>query len=188
MPSPELFRVFPWVDGAPPRAAGGALHVPRDRQGAGRVDHPERYGVLYLASSAPAAVAERLQGFRGTRLTGADLRVRSGGRSVPLALARFVGAEGMECDLDAPAPLAERSLIPSDVATRDRTITQAWASRIRAEHRWHGVRYWSSLEAKWPVVARWSFEDLEVQDVEPLTVSHPALRDAAVFLAIAIGP
>jgi hypothetical protein len=100
-------------------------------------------------------------------------------------LAAYRTSAGRECDLGHPEHLAERNLVPSDLATHDRAITQAWALAIFRECRWRtGVRYWSSLQAKWPAVARWDWSDLLVQGIERLTTAHPAVREAADFLAV----
>lgn len=185
---PDLFRVSPMIEGAPDHEPGGALYVPRHRQGSGRVDNPEHYGTFYAAASPVAAVAERLQGFRGLKLSPVDLRVPGPTRRrVPLAITRYETLDDHDRDLDHPRALEEHDLIPSDIATRDRAVTQGWALRIWREQRWRGVRFWSSLEAKWPVIARWTVDDLRVREVETLTMFHPAVRQAADFLAIEIG-
>lgn len=183
---PDLFRVFPFIAGAAPGEPGGVRYVPRHRQGGGRVDNPEIYGVAYFAADPAAAVAERIQGFRGRTLSARDLRVRVGGRPAVLALARM-RAPAAECDLDSPAALARRTMVPSDVATRRRATTQGWARAIYEEHAFRGVRYWSAIEAKWPVIARWSLDGVRVESIETLTVFHPALREAARQLDIGIG-
>ena len=140
--------------------------------------------MLYLATHALAAVAERFQGFRGRSIGPEHLRVGPLGEGSAYALAAYRASAGSECDLDHPEPLVERGLVPSDIATHDRTITQAWALALFSEERWMGVRYWSALEAKWPVVGRWDWSDLLVLGVEPLTTAHPAVREAADFLAV----
>lgn len=160
--------------------------MPQQRQGSGRADNPDHYATLYLGGSPLAAVAERLQAFRGMSLNAADLRLTAFGTRSRLGLARLSIEDGAECDLDHPEPLAERGLVPSDVATRDRSLTQAWALHIWRERRWRGVRYWSALEAKWPVIARWAIDDVTVEEVEPLSLLHPAVREAALFLSIDI--
>lgn len=181
---PELYRVFPYLEGARPTEPGGSLYCPRHRQGQGRADHPDHYGVLYLAVHPLAAITERFQGFRGRSIGPRHLRVGPLGEGSVYALAAYQASAGSECDLDHPQPLAERGLVPSDIATHDRAITQAWALVVFRERRWMGVRYWSSLEAKWPVVARWDWSDLLVLEVEQLTTAHPAVREAADFLAV----
>ena len=185
-PDCDLYRVFPSLRGAGEAEPGGPLYVARERQGSGRIDNPETYGVLYLAATPVAAVAERFQGFRGRRLTPRHLKAGMSGREGVWALGSYRSRRVRECDLDDPRPLLERELRPSDIATRDRLLTQRWAREIHDERRWPGVRYWSVLEAKWPVVARWSWEDLVVEDVEPLTLFHPAVREAAGLMAISI--
>src|SRR5262245_10526952 len=111
-----LFRVFPMLSGAATLEPGGPLFVPRERQGAGRHDHPDAYGALYVSRLALSAVAERIQAFRGQALADADLRLVDGSR---YALATFDedGLDGL-VDLDDPPELSRRTLRPSMVATR----------------------------------------------------------------------
>ena len=51
-----LFRVFGWLQETTPEP----LRVPRDRQGGGRHDNPERYTALYLAREPVTAIAEAI--------------------------------------------------------------------------------------------------------------------------------
>jgi hypothetical protein len=60
-----LYRVFPFMPSSTATDIGGALFVPRHRQGEGRHDNPEHYGALYATRIPESAVAEQLQGFRG---------------------------------------------------------------------------------------------------------------------------
>jgi hypothetical protein len=62
----RLWRVLPWDPSVPVGRPGHALWVPREYQGNGRHDAPDRYGCLYLAEVAVSAVAEMLAPFRGT--------------------------------------------------------------------------------------------------------------------------
>jgi len=52
----QLYRVFNYLEGAAPDEPGGAFYIPP--QVAGRIDNPEHYRVLYVASEPAAAVAE----------------------------------------------------------------------------------------------------------------------------------
>src|SRR5450756_1261968 len=52
-----LFRVLPYLASARAGEPGHPLYVPPST-GAGRVDNPGRYGVLYVGDAAAGAVAE----------------------------------------------------------------------------------------------------------------------------------
>ncbi len=82
----NLWRVVPWRAQAPPREPGGALWFPRELQGLGRHDNPDRYGCLYASEAAVAAVAEALAPFRGSGALSPGMLTRAG---LPLALARL---------------------------------------------------------------------------------------------------
>lgn len=168
----DLYRVFPWVRGAPRGAPGHPLHVPT--QGFGRIDNPDRYSTLYIAEQAAAAVAEVLGAFDVW-----DERLLVASSIGVLSVARFSIGAAHVLDLDAPEPLAERGLIPSSIATRDRTRTQAWAARIFEERRWSGVRWWGYHEATWGSIGLWRTTGMRVKSIEPLTLDHPAVIEAA---------
>ncbi len=182
-----LFRVFRAIDGAQRTARGGALYVPRDRQGAGRHDSPGRYGAFYAARSAVAAVAETIQAFRGRDLSVEDLELADGSR---LTLATLDDSTlGAMVDLDDPAVLVEEGYRPSGVASRDRMITQAMAVRA-FDAGALGLSWWSTLDAVWTNVTLFAERTLDAGAVtvegtpEPLSMRHPAVEAAAEHLAI----
>ncbi len=182
-----LYRVFRAVDGADVSARGGALYVPRDRQGAGRHDSPGRYGAFYAARSAVAAVAETIQAFRGRDLSAEDLELADGSR---LALATLDdSALESVVDLDDPAVLVEEGYRPSGVAGRDRMVTQSMAVRAFDDGAL-GLSWWSTLDAVWTNVTLFAERTVDVGAVvvddhtEPLTLKHPAVVAAADHLAI----
>jgi hypothetical protein len=181
-----LFRCFPWEVDAPSAARGGAAWFPRMLQGAGRHDNPFLYGCLYATVEAVSSVVERLQGLRTTRLEESDLRSR--GR--PLALAALeVPDDAMFVDLDDPRVLAAEELRPSQVATNDRSITQAHAAKLFRRHGDAlGLRWWSTFEALWANVTLFdrAEQTLEVSDVHPLEVGDDVVREAAEFLGLPV--
>jgi hypothetical protein len=182
-----LYRVFRMVAGAGLTEPGGPLHVPRERQGAGRHDSPARFGAFYAARSPEAAVAESIQAFRGRDLTDADLQLVDG--SV-LALAAFDDAalRGLE-DLDDPAVLLAEGWRPSGVASRERVTTQAMAMRVFLAGGL-GLSWWSTLDAAWTNVTLFAERTIAAGMLvvagspERLTVRHPALVAAADHLII----
>lgn len=168
-------------------ARGGALYVPRDRQGAGRHDSPGRYGAFYAARSAVAAVAETIQAFRGRDLSADDLELADGSR---LTLAMLDdSALGAVVDLDDPAVLVEKGWRPSGVASRDRTVTQAMAVRA-FDAGALGLSWWSTLDASWTNATLFAERTLGAGSVvldgapEALSLRHPAVVAAAEHLAI----
>ncbi|MDP9343282.1 MAG: RES family NAD+ phosphorylase [Actinomycetota bacterium] len=183
-----LYRVFPLLRGTAATEEGGALYVPRHRQGEGRHDNPDRYGALYASRAPGSAVAERIQAFRGRVLADRHFQRENGGR---LALAALDDASvGRVTDLDDPAELVRRDFRPSAVATRRRDVTRSMALRMFDEGL-AGFGWWSTLEASWANVtlfAERATPRLRVEgDPEPLTVDHPAVWAAADMLGIRLG-
>jgi hypothetical protein len=174
-----LYRVFPRLTGAGPTDPGGALFVPRFDQGGGRHDHPDVYGVLYVSRVSAAPVAEHLRDLQARTVTNRHL-VRDGAQ---LSLAE-VDDDALDdlLDLDDPRNLVARELRPSGVATRNREATQPMALALY-EDGLPGFEWWSTIEASWINVTL--FEDRVIDKLtlvgepEPLTLDHPAVRDAA---------
>lgn len=176
----RLFRVFPHNPQAPPGSPGHALFVPRDLQGGGRHDNPDLYGVIYLSEEPIAGIAEHIAHLRGQRLDDADLD-RAGLR---LALVELDVPLGSRChDLDEPKTLTKVGLRPSEVATRNRAVTQKWAARIyRARRSIGAIRWWSTLEASWhhvTVYDRMVGRIAQIGPPERLHGQHPLVRLAA---------
>jgi hypothetical protein len=182
-----LYRVFPTADGAGPGDPGGPLFVPRLDQGRGRHDNPDAYGALYLGKVPESPVAELLRDYV-SRGAPPHPFLREGS---PIALAAIdpSGIPGL-LDLDDPRNLVSRRLRPSGVATRDREVTQPVALAIY-EDGLDGFEWWSTIEASWinvtlfaeRVAGRLSLAG----EPEPLTVDHPAVREAADAVGVLLG-
>jgi hypothetical protein len=181
-----LFRCLAWDKAASPSARGGPLWFPRMLQGNGRHDNPELYGCLYVSAEPLSAVAEQLQRLAGTSLEAPDL-IR---RGLPRARAAHDDDETRELvDLDDPAVLVGEGLRPSQIATNDRSITQAGAGEIHARHTQAvGVRWWSTIEALWPNVTLFDRAEglLDVEDVHPLELGDGIVVEAAEYLGLPI--
>jgi RES domain len=179
-----LHRCFPWDEGAAPAAPGGALWFPRELQGDGRHDAPERYGCAYVSEEPVAAVVEELARFAGTLLGAADLRRRG----LPLGLAEIRLAEpALLVDLDSPLVLAEEGLRPSLVATATRARTQAAAVALHERHPdAAGIRWPSAFEAGWANVTLFdrALDALAVAAVRPLRLDDPVVGEAGAFLGL----
>ncbi len=175
-----LYRVFPYAPGTPPRP----LQVPRAAQGGGRHDNPDWYAALYLARDPVAAIAERVQAFRGQELDDDDFR-RTGG-SV-LTLAEFTDRGLDLVDLDDPAVLVRDGLRPSQVASTERTATQRIALRY-FQMGAAGLSWWSTLRADWTNVTLFDVRiprgTLEAGTLTALSVTEPLVLDAAAIMGI----
>jgi hypothetical protein len=180
-----LWRLLPWRARTAPEEPGGALWFPRELQGAGRHDNPERYGCLYLSETPVGAVAEALAPFRGTGPLAPAMLLRAG---LPLALAELRLHERAELlDLDDPRVLAHNRLRPSEIATGQRHRTQADAARLFDEHpRAEGLRWWSTLEASLANVTLYdrAAPRLSLAAARPLALTHPAVREAGELLGL----
>jgi hypothetical protein len=179
-----LYRCFAWSERARPGKADSPLWFPREFQGEGRHDNPDLYGCLYLADRAVSCVVEQLARFRGQRLS-APLLVR---RGLPLALAELdLDDRATLVDLDDPVVLRRERLRPSQVATRQRTVTQPQARELHDKHPdTAGLRWWSSYEALWANVTLFDRAALmlRTRSVRALTVDDPVVVEAADFFAM----
>ena len=181
-----LYRCLAWRHDARDEASDGPLWFPRPFQGEGRHDNPDTYGCLYLADRPLSCVAEQLAAFRGQRLSAALLRRRG----LPLALAEIeIDDRAALIDLDDPDVLAHERLRPSQVATRDRSVTQPQA--LALFHRYRsaaGLRWWSSWEALWGNVTLFdrAAASLRVIQTRALTLDDPALIEAAEWFGLRI--
>lgn len=182
--SPErsrLYRVLPWLASAPRGAPGHPLFVP-PKQGTGRVDNPERYQTLYLSDGPGGAVAEAfawLQTWDAGMLRGPP----SLSGSVQALATYELKEEGRFCDLDDARRLLDFGIRPSQVVTRDRAVTQAWALRIFDAGGWAGVRWWSYYDPRWESHGIWATDLLDVVGTVALTLDQPAVAEAADVLS-----
>ncbi len=179
-----LYRCFASDQAAAEDAPDTARWCPRPFQGEGRHDNPDVYGCLYLSERSLSCVAEQFAAFRGQRLI-ASMLLR---RGLPLALARFELSEpALLLDLDDPDVLKRVKLRPSLVATRDRSITQPQAlAAYRQRPRVPGLSWWSTWEAQWRNVTLFdrAVRHLRVQQVDVLTLTHPAVQEAADWFGL----
>lgn len=179
-----LYRCFAWQARANHHEPDGPLWFPQKFQGEGRHDNPEFYGCLYLADRPISAVVEQLARFRGQRLTMALLRRRG----LPLALATLTLDSRAELvDLDDPLVLDRERLRPSQVATRDRQVTQPQALALYHRHkRLAGLRWWSTFESQWAHVTLFdrASKRLKLEAVSALTLDDSAVQEAGDYFAM----
>lgn len=175
----KLHRVLPFRLNATDGQPGRPLFVPTP-SGAGRVDSPGNYSVLYVSSEPAGAAAEAFGGI--PVWTAAMFRTPSLERGFR-ALASYQLSDGASVlDLDDADVLKRLRLRPSHVVTRDRAVTQRWALSAYLERRWIGVRWWSYYDARWYSYALWDRRELSVISVEALSLEHLAVAEAANVL------
>jgi hypothetical protein len=181
-----LWRVLPRERTAGLREPGGPLFFPRSFQGTGRHDAPARYGCLYVTADAVSALVEALARFRGSGSLADDMLVRDGRQ---LDIAELELHDDSELiDLDEPQVLHRERLRPSAVATRRRAVTQTYAERLfDSRPDAAGIRWWSTFESAWVNLTLFdrAAPVLSAHRVEPLTLDHPAVVEAAEFLGLA---
>lgn len=136
--------------------------------------------MLYLSDSPEGACAEAfayLPVWNDLLLLGSPLLPGS------VAAVATVTLNASVCDLDDAARLVDLGLRPSEVVTRDRAVTQAWALRIYGERRWAGVRWWSYHDPRWGSHGIWDVDTLALEGVEPVSLDHPGVLEAAEVLS-----
>lgn len=160
-------------------------------QGRFRLDNTDLYHSWYFSATPEAAIGESF----GDLSTWSDGMFETpylrGGRRV---LGVFeIPDDTALLDLDNAHHLAARALRPTEVISRVRPATQAWARSIfkeadaRGKRLWRGVRWWSYHRPHWTIFGIWIApgEPLihTLFDVEPLSAMHPAIRSAQSTLA-----
>lgn len=146
------------------------------------MDNPDRYSSLYVGDSAAGAVAEAF-GWAATWSRGM-LRGHPSLLGSAQALVEYEADDAALsiCDLDDARRLVVLALRPSEVVTRDRAVTQAWAAQIFDAGGFAGVRWWSYYDPRWGSLGLWDVGGLTVAQVTPLTLEHPAVVAAAAVL------
>ena len=175
----RLYRVLPFRGDATEGQPGHPLFIPTPT-GAGRVDAPGTYSVLYVSDAPAGAVAEA---FGGVPLWTPAMFDKPSFERGRRALATYeLPDQAAVLDLDDPDALKRLGLRPSDVVTRDRAVTQRWALAAYREHRWIGVRWWSYYDPRWHSFALWDRLELTVVGVEALSLEHSSAVEAAIVL------
>lgn len=173
-----LYRVFPYDRSAALTEWGGALFVPPST-GRGRIDNA-LYDTLYTAKIAEAAIAES---FGRLAIWRPDSFVNGSGH--PYALASYDAPPDLETfNLnDIGALLSIGITRPTDIVTRDRATTQAWAATIFDLNRYSGAEWWSYYNPDWPVVGLWDCSRITLIGLpEIITAASPVVESAAAAI------
>lgn len=185
-----VYRVFPYLPAAEPGEPGHPLYEHRPQVG-GRVDHPDYY-VWYLARQAEAAVGEVFGNLASWDPSMFAFPALPGAHK-SLGIYRLPD-DLRVLDLDDPRELLERSLRPTRVVARNLAVTQAWGHRAweerdphdPRERHWQAISWWSYHRPTWTVMASWLRP--EVEDIQPLDLTHPVVREAASSLQRPLPP
>ncbi|MBV8372302.1 MAG: RES domain-containing protein [Candidatus Eremiobacteraeota bacterium] len=171
----NLYRAFPYDPRAAATEKGGALYVPSTN--AGRIANPDLYHELYLAAVPEAAIAET---FGRLPVWKAEDFVHANGNRFGLARYAIRDVRSI-LNLDDVETLRELQIAkPTDIVTRNRAKTCAWARRIFEMHRYAGTCWWSSYNADWMIFGIWRTGELSFEPaVEILNPRHPAVEAAA---------
>jgi hypothetical protein len=199
LPEPRFrgpfWRVFPWDAAAAPGEPFTPEYVlPPGVQTGGRFD-PGNVPTLYLALDDPAhALAEVLQDLRGRReIRAAHLRRRdrASGAFHPLAVVRtWIATELFDAlpDLCDGSTLLRFGVRADELASRDRSPTQAIARALHDDHGVRGFRWWSAFRGEWHVsvlfMDRVGAADLRYEVPDVLDLAHPVVRAAAKELRL----
>jgi hypothetical protein len=89
-------------------------------------------------------------------------------------------------DLNDPNEMLRQSLNPSRIMTRDRAVTQKWASTIFEQQVFAGIEWWSYCDARWGAFGLWDRRVITPCDVEELSLAHPAVVEAAESMGVRI--
>ncbi len=181
----RLYRVFPYVPGATADEPGGAFFRPRG--GYNRADSPipGAYRCLYAGDTPEGSIAEafgRFDTWDRALIEAEPALPQLPGSKFALA-AYELAANAPLRNLDDPRVLMEEALRPSDVVTRDRAISQTWAARVEATHRYAGVSWWSYYDSRWSSTALWDVARLTLLgDPEPLRFGAAEISKAATTI------
>lgn len=186
----QWWRVIRWLSTAEPGENGHQAAVPVQYQGAGRFDNPRFCTAGYMAAEPQAAVGETF----ADRPRWSEAMLHPGTPDgATMALAELRSADRLLLDLDDPGSLIEYNLRPSDVVRRNRDRTRELGLRLFLEGKYGGVQWWSYHRPEWTVATIWEphdevgepispFSAVTHENVEPLTLEHPAVVLAAEVL------
>lgn len=180
----RLYRVIPYDESVAPTERGGALFVPAG--GGNRIDNPDLYDVLYVAAAPEAAIAES---FGRIPIWGPETFIHGSG--CPHQLVTYELPDTTKIfDLNDVVALQSLGIgHPTEVVTRNRARTQAWARAIFERGAYAGASWWSYYEPEWAVTGLWDRNGITVVGTpEILNVEHVAVQNAAATIARQILP
>ena len=182
-----VYRVFPYDPTASPGASGHPDYLYRPAQGLLRLDNPHHYLTGYYGATPEVAVGESFADLAKWSEEMFETPFLPNGRKV-LGVYEIPDDAAL-LELDDANNLAERALRPTQIVSRVRPQTQAWALRVFQERRqhdnerkWHGVRWWSYHRPHWTVFGLWTGHSdpapHRLVAIEELSAANPAVKAA----------
>lgn len=157
-----LYRVFPHLANSAEDEPGGALFRPPGGKNRADSPVPGTYRCLYLGDSPEGGIAEAFGRF--DTWDSAVVEADPATPSIPhsrFAMATYELSQDVSVrTLDDARALLDEGLLPSQVVTRDRAVSQAWAARIYDTRRYAGVGWWSYYDSAWQSLALWDIRRL----------------------------
>ena len=185
----RLYRCYPRIPGARKGRPGHWSYVPSP-QLHGRWDNADLYDSWYFSRSAVGAIAES---FYNKQRWIPEVFLTPAGDARALAVFEFDNDLPL-LDLDDWAVLSDLEVRPSQVVVQDLSTTQELARRIfvRSGSDHAGISWWSSQLPSEDSVLLWGADGqppggLRLVGIEPLSVEHPAVIDAAARLFRVLG-
>lgn len=185
----RLYRCYPRVPGARRGKPGHWSYLPRP-QLHGRWDNADLYDSWYLSRSAVGAIAES---FYNKQRWIPEVFLTPAGHSRAMAVFEFDDDRPL-LDLDDAEVLSRLGVKPSQVVVQDLSTTQQIARRVHeaAAREYAGMSWWSSQLPSQTSVMLWAAdaappEGLRLVGIEPLSVEHPAVIEAAAQLYRVLG-
>jgi hypothetical protein len=181
----RVYRVFPYLPTAADDDPGGAVFRPAGGKNRADSPSPGAYRCLYVGDTIEGSIAEVFGRFDTW-----DSDVIEADPATPFvpgsrfALTTYDLADTADvCVLDDAATLLRERLRPSHVVTRERSITQAWASRIQTAGMYCGVSWWSFYDPLWQSIALWDISQLsQVGPPRVLSVHDAEVQRAATAI------
>lgn len=184
----KLYRCYPRVPGARRGKPGHWAFVPAP-QLHGRWDNSDLYESWYFSRSQVGAIAES---FYNKRTWIPEVFLTPAG--VPRAIAEFSFTGKPLLDLDDAETLVMLGVKPSEVVVKDLGTTQQIARDIftQSQDERSGISWWSSQMPSESSVLLWGSdrqppEGLKLVGIQPLSVEHPAVIEAANMLYRPLG-
>ncbi|MBD7994652.1 RES family NAD+ phosphorylase [Arthrobacter sp. Sa2CUA1] len=184
------YRIFPYLPRAQPGEPGHPLYLHKPQSG-GRLDNPGSYDLWYLAMTPAGAVAEVFGDQNQWTADMFDVPYLRGSRR---ALATLEIPDSINLlDLDNAQNLVDLRIKPSEVVTRNRAASQAWALRVfnqrntAGAQQWAGVKWWSFHRPHWEIIGIWETPSrsapLTLRNIERLDLNNMHVQDAMKSLA-----
>lgn len=175
-----LYRCYPRVPGARRGKRGHWSFVPTP-QLHGRWDNSDLYDSWYFSRSEVGAIAESFYNKRNW-----IPEVFLTPTAEPRAIAEFTFSGPPLIDLDDAETLLNLGVKPSDVVVKDLSTTQTLARDIFIQSAADsaGISWWSSQMPSETSVLLWGSESappegLRLVGIQPLSIEHPAVIEAA---------